>query len=164
RFKPPELYLIDEFKTTKEAIFRLHQGNLVSEVQSKGFVDHAIAALLIAKRGLKGEILKIDKKPLKQLYDYVLENYAGTYSFTSIHNINSLNDIKPGTYLRVKDSSKLDSNLQNGDVIGFIGFGNSYNSIHATTLSGNRIIIKFHGNIKVKKDFFKILIPVKERR
>ncbi|MHA1293518.1 MAG: GTP-binding protein [Promethearchaeota archaeon] len=134
RFKPPELYLIDEFKTTKEAIFRLHQGNLVSEVQSKGFVDHAIAALLIAKRGLKGEILKIDKKPLKQLYDYVLENYAGTYSFTSIHNINSLNDIKPGTYLRVKDSSKLDSNLQNGDVIGFIGFGNSYNSIHATTL------------------------------
>ena len=67
--------LVDEFKTTKEAMFHLQQGKLVNEVQSKGFVDHAIAALLIAKRGIKGEVIKIEKRPLKQLFDYVVENY-----------------------------------------------------------------------------------------
>ena len=163
RFAPPDIYLVDEFKTTKEALFRLQQGKLVSQVKTKGFVDHAIAALLIAKRGLKGETITIEKKPLKQLYDYVIENYAGSYSFSSIHHIQSLDDIQPGIYLRVKDSSKLDTNLNDGEIVKFVGFGSSYSSIHATTLSGNRIIIKFLGNVKAKRDFFKILTPVKER-
>ncbi|MGQ4875459.1 MAG: GTP-binding protein [Promethearchaeia archaeon] len=163
RFKPPDIYLIDEFKTTKEAIFHLHRGELVSEVESKGFVDHAIAALLIAKRGLKGEIIQIQKKPMKVLHDYIIEHYAGSYSFATIHNINSLEDIQPGMYLRVKDSSKLDSNISNGEVVAFIGFGNAYRSVHVSTLSGNRMILKFTGDVKVRRDFFKILSPVKER-
>ena len=66
-------------------------------------------------------------------------------------------------YLRVKDASKLDSNLKNGDIVAFVGFGDAYNSIHASTLSGNRVIVKFQANVKVKRDFFKILVPVKER-
>ena len=161
--KPPEIYLVDEFKTTKEALFHLQQGKLVNEVQTKGFVDHAIAALLIARRGIKGEIIRIEKKPLKQLFDYVVENYSGSYSFSSIHNINNLLDITSGMYLRVKDSSKLDSNLNNGDVISFLGFANSYNSFHAVNLLGNKIIVKLQGNIKAKRDFFKIFTPVKQR-
>ncbi|NVM37490.1 MAG: GTP-binding protein [Candidatus Lokiarchaeota archaeon] len=163
RFKPPEVYLVDEFKTTKEALFHLQQGKLVNEVLSKGFVDHAIAALLIAKRGIRGEILKIEKKSLKPLFEYILENYSGSYSFRSIHNITDLKDLKSGMYLRIKDSSKLDSNLSNGDIISFSGFGDSYNSIHAVNLIGNRIIIKLQGNTKGKRDFFKIFVPVKER-
>ena len=163
RFKPPEIYLVDEFKTTKEALFHMQQGKLVNEVQAKGFVDHAIAALLIARRGIKGEIVRIEKKPLKQLFDYVVENYSGSYSFSSIHNINNLLDITSGMYLRVKDSSKLDSNLNNGDVISFLGFTNSYNSFHAVNLLGNKIIVKLQGNIKAKRDFFKIFTPVKQR-
>lgn len=163
RFEPPEIFLVDEFKTTKEALFHLQQGKLVNEVQSKGFVDHAIAALLIAKRGLKGEIIKIDKKPLKQLHDYIIDTYSGSFSFGTIHNVNNLDDLRPGMYLRVKDSTKLDSNLSNGDIISFSGFGNSYNSIHGRNLSGNNIIVKFQGNVKIKRDFFKILVPVKER-
>ena len=111
QFEPPDIFLVDEFKTTKEALFHLQKGELVGEVRSKGFVDHAIAALLIAKRGLKGEVIKLEKKPLKQLYDYIVENYAGSYSFSGIHNVNDLNDLKPGMYLRVRDSSKLDSNI-----------------------------------------------------
>ncbi|MFO7795529.1 MAG: GTP-binding protein [Promethearchaeia archaeon] len=162
-FEPPNIFLVDEFKTTKEALFRLQNGELVSEVKSKGFVDHAIAALLIAKRGIKGEIIEIQKKPLKQLYDYVVENYAGTYSFSSIHNVNSLDDIKPGMYLRIKDSKTLDSNLSDGEIVLFNGFGNSYNNLHATTLSGNKIIVKFQGGINVKQNFFKIFVPVKQR-
>ncbi len=164
RFEHPDIYLVDEFKTTKEALFHLQQGKLIGEVQSKGFVDHAIAALLIAKRGIKGEILKIKKNPLKQLYDYIIENYAGSYSFSSIHNINSLDDVKTGMFLRVKDSSKLDtSNLNKGDIIAFRGWGTSYNTFHAQTLSGNRVLVKFHAKVKVKSEFFNILTPVKER-
>lgn len=164
RFAPPDVYLVDEFKTTKEALFQLQKGKLVSEVESKkGFVDHAIAALLIAKRGLKGEIIEIKKKPLKQLYDYVVDNYAGSYSFSSIHNINSLSDLKPGIYLRIKDSSKLDSSLKDGDIIGFSRFGSNYKHFLGTTLTGNKIIVKFQGNINVKKEFFNILTPVKQR-
>ncbi|TFG26870.1 MAG: GTP-binding protein [Promethearchaeota archaeon] len=162
-FSPPEIYLIDEFKTTKEALFHLQQGKLVSEVQTKGFVDHAIAALLIAKRGLKGEFIQIKKKPLKQLFDYIIENYAGSYSFSSIHNINSLTDLKPGMFLRVKDSSKLDTNLKDGEIVSFSRFGTNFKSIFAETLTGNKIIIKFQGNVKVKKEFFEILTPVKQK-
>ncbi|MEJ2276708.1 MAG: hypothetical protein P8Y70_03005 [Candidatus Lokiarchaeota archaeon] len=93
QFKPPDIYIVDEFKTTKEALFHLQQGKMVSEVKSKGFVDHAIAALLIAKKGIKGEIIDIEKKPMRQLYDYVVDNYAGTYSFSSIHNVNDISEI-----------------------------------------------------------------------
>ncbi len=143
RFEPPDIFLVDEFKTTKEALFHLQKGELVSEVRSKGFVDHAIAALLIAKRGLKGEVIKLEKKPLKQLYDYIVENYAGSYSFSSIHNVNDLNDLKPGMYLRVKDSSRLDSNLKDGDIVSFSRFGSNYKNFLGTTLSGNKIIVKF---------------------
>jgi len=163
QFKKPDIFLVDEFKTTKEALFHLQQGKLVNEVKSKGFVDHAIAALLIAKKGIKGEVINIEKKPLKVLQDYIIENYAGSYSFGTIHNIRSIDDIIPGVYLRVKDASRLDSNLNNGDIIAFIGFGEGYNSIHASNLSGNRIIVKFQGNVKTKRDFFKILAPVKEK-
>ncbi|MBD3197556.1 MAG: GTP-binding protein [Candidatus Lokiarchaeota archaeon] len=162
-FKPPDIFLVDEFKTTKEALYHLKRGELVSEVKSKGFVDHAIAALLIAKRGIKGEIIEIEKKPLKQLYDYVVENYAGSYSFSSIHNVNNLADLRSGMHLRIKDSSKLDSNTQKGDIIIFNGFGRSYKTLHATTLLGNKIIIKFLANVSVRKDFFKIFVPVRER-
>ncbi len=162
-FNPPEIFFVDEFKTTKEALYKLQDGKLVSEVKSKGFVDHAIAALLIAKRGIKGEIIEVEKKPLKQLYDYVVEHYAGTYSFSSIHNISTIADLERGMHLRIKDSSKLDSNLQEGDIITFTGFGNSYHSIHATTLSGSKIIVKFQGDISVKKQFFRIFSPVKQR-
>ncbi|MBN1214344.1 MAG: GTP-binding protein [Candidatus Lokiarchaeota archaeon] len=162
-FKPPEIFLVDEYKTTKEAIFHLQQGKLVSEVKSKGFVDHAIAALLIAKRGIKGEVVEIENEPLKQLYDYVIEQYAGTYSFSSIHNINNLYDIKPGMYLRVKDNDKLDSNLKNGDIVVFTGFGESFNNIHANTLSGNKIIIKFQLNTKLKREFFDIFTPMRQK-
>jgi len=162
-FNPPEIFIVDEFKTSKEALYKLQDGKLVSEVKSKGFVDHAIAALLIAKRGIKGEVIEVEKKPLKQLYDYVVENYAGSYSFSSIHNINTLADLERGMHLRVKDSSKLDSNLQEGEIITFTGFGNSYNSIHATTLSGSKIIVKFQGDVSVKKEFFRIFSPVKPR-
>ncbi|MBN1801959.1 MAG: GTP-binding protein [Candidatus Lokiarchaeota archaeon] len=163
RFEPPDIFLVDEFKTTKEAMFHLQQGKLVNEVRAKGFVDHAIAALLIAKRGIKGETIKIEKKPLKQLHDYIFENYSGSFSFATIHNINSLEDLKSGTFLRIKDSSKLDSNLNNGDIVTFIGFGRNYSSFHAVNLSGNRMIVNFQGNVKVKRDFFKIFMPVKER-
>ena len=163
QFNNPEIYLVDEFKTTKEALFHLQQGKLINEVQSKGFVDHAIAALLIAKKGLKGEIINIKQKPMKILQDYIIENYAGSYSFGTIHNVRTIYDITPGMHLRVKDSSLLDSNLSNGDIITFTGFGEGYNSIHASNLLGNRIIVKFQGNVKLKRDFFKILVPVKER-
>jgi len=162
-FTPPEVFLVDEFKTTKEAMFHLQQGQLVSEVQAKGFVDHAIAALLIAKRGIKGEIIKIEKKPLKQLYDYVIENYAGSYSFSSIHNVSSIIDLKPGMYLRIKDATKLDSNLSNGNIIAFSRFGTNYKNFLATTLSGNKIVVKFQANVNVRREFFNILTPVKQR-
>lgn len=161
-FRPPQIYIVDEYKTTKEAMFHLQNGKLINEVKSADFVDHAIAALLIAKRGIKGEVIKIEKKPIKQFYDYILENYAGSNSFSTLH-VNAFADLKPGMYLRVKDSSKLDSNLKDGDVVSFLGFDNRSNAIHATTLSGNKIIIKFQGDIKIKKDFFKVLIPVKKR-
>ncbi|MFX1338585.1 MAG: GTP-binding protein [Promethearchaeota archaeon] len=163
RFAPPDIFLIDEFKTTKEALFHLQRGELVAEVRSKGFVDHAIAALLIAKRGLKGEIVALEKKPLKQLYDYIVENYAGSYSFSSIHNINDLHDLKPGMYLRVKDSSRLDSNLKDGEIVSFSRFGSNYKNFLGTTLSGNKIVVKFQANVNVRRDFFNILSPVKMR-
>ena len=159
----PEMYFVDEFKTTKEAMFHLQKGEVINEVYSKGFVDHAIAALLIARRGIKGEVVNIQRKPMKQLHDYIIENYAGSFSFSGIHNINSLEDLKSGMYLRVRDSSKLDSNLINGDIISFIGFGTGYSNFHAINLSGNKIIVKFDSTVKIKRDFFKVFSPVKER-
>ncbi len=163
RFKPPEIYLVDEFKTTKEALYHLQRGQLVGEVQSKGFVDHAIAALLIAKRGIKGEYVKIEKKPLAQLFDYIVDNYAGSYSFRSIHNINSLADVLSGMYLRIKDVSKLDTtSLNNGDTIMFSKFGTDLSNLSATTLTGNKIIVKFKGDVRIKQQFFEIFVPVKQ--
>ena len=162
RISIPDIYLIDEYKTTKEAIFHLKKGELVNEVKAKGFVDHAIAALLIAKRGLKGEVIKIEKKPINQLYDYIIENYGGSSAFSNIHNINQLEDLHKGIYLRVKDASKLDSNLTNGEIISFIGFGSSYTELHGITLTGNKLIVKFQGQVKLKRDFFKIFAPSKE--
>jgi hypothetical protein len=132
-------------------------------VKSKGFVDHAIAALLIAKRGISGETVEIEKKPLKQIQDYVIENYSGSGSFKTIHNINDLIDIEQGMYLRVKDSSKLDSNLEDGDIIQFIGFGKAFQSFQAMNFVGNKIRVKFQGNVKVKQEFFNVFAPVKER-
>lgn len=164
QIKSPDIFLVDEFKTSKEALFHLQQGKLVGEVQSKGFVDHAIAALLIAKRGIKGEIIKIEKKPLKQLYDYIVEHFAGSYSFSSIHNLKGLEDIEQGIFLRIKDPSKLDGHFKEGDIINFRGWGDpGYKSFQAQTLSGNRIFVKFQGNVKVKSEFFNVLTPVKER-
>jgi len=163
RFTSPEIYLVDEYKTTKEALYHLQNGKLVNEVHSKGFVDHAIAALVIAKRGIKGEIIIIHKPPIKKLHDYIIENYSGSYSFSSIHKIDSLDDIKRGIYLRIKDSAKLDSRLTNGDIIAFTGFGQGYGELHANTISGNKIIVKFQGNVKIRRDFFKIFTPMKER-
>ncbi len=160
---PPDLYIVDEFKTTKEAIFHLKQERLVNEVKTKGFVDHAVAALLIAKRGIKGKSIKIEKKPLKQLFDYIIENYSGSYSFSRMHKVNSINDLKAGMYLRVKDPSMLDSNLNKGDIVMFIGFGTSYTNFQAKTLSGNVIIVKMLGKIRMKKEFFNIFTPVRER-
>lgn len=162
-FDAPEIYLVDEFKTTKEALYHLQQGKLVNKVKSKGFVDHAIAALLIAKRGIKGETVEIEKKPLQQIQDYVIENYSGSGSFKTIHNINDLIDIEQGMYLRVKDSSKLDSNLEDGDIIQFIGFGKAFQSFQAMNFVGNKIRVKFQGNVKVKQEFFNVFAPVKER-
>ena len=159
----PDIYMVDEFKTTKEALFHLQKGQLLSEVKAKGFVDHAIAALLIARRGIKGEVLKIEKKPMDSLYDYIYEHYSGTHSFSNIHNVRTLTDLKKGMYLRVKDSSKLDSKLNNGDVILFSGFGSNFNSLYATTLTGNKIIIKFQSISKLHRDFFAIFAPVKQR-
>jgi len=112
---------------------------------------------------MKGEIIKIHKSPIKKLHDYIIENYSGSYSFSSIHNIASLNDLKRGLYLRVKDSSKLDSRLINGDIIAFTGFGQGYGELHANTISGNKIIVKFQGYVKIRRDFFKIFTPMKER-
>jgi len=163
RFSSPEIYLVDEYKTTKEALYHLQNGKLVNEVHSKGFVDHAIAALVIAKRGIKGEIIKIDRSPIKKLHEYIIENYSGSLSFSSIHNINSLDDLKRGLYLRIKDSSRLDSRLKNGEIIAFTGFGQGYGELHANTITGNKIIIKFQGNVKLRRDFFKIFTPMKER-
>ncbi len=159
----PDIYMVDEFKTTKEALFHLQKGELVNQVTAKGFVDHAIAALLIARRGIKGEILKIEKKPMANLYDYIYEHYTGTQSFSNIHNVRTLADLKKGMYLRVKDSSKLDSKLNNGDIILFSGFGNNFGSLYATTFTGNKIIIKFQGLSKIQKDFFTVFAPVKQR-
>jgi len=158
----PDIYMVDEFKTTKEALFHLQKGELVNQVNAKGFVDHAIAALLIARRGIKGEVLKIQKKPMTNLYDYIYEHYSGTNSFSNIHNVRTLADLKKGMYLRVKDSSKLDSKLNNGDIILFSGFGNDYNSLYASTLTGNKVIIKFQGVTRLQKDFFAIFAPVKQ--
>ncbi|MBD3256026.1 MAG: GTP-binding protein [Candidatus Lokiarchaeota archaeon] len=163
-FEPPDIYLVDEFKTTKESLFHLQRGELVSEVKTKGFVDHAIAALLIAKRGIKGEIVKIEKKPLTQLYDHVIENYSGTYSFATLHNVRAITDLQKGMHLRIKNNSKLDtSSLNDGDIITFLRFGSNYKNFVATTLSGNHIIIKFQSNVNIKKEFFDILSPVKQR-
>ena len=56
------------------------------------------------------------------------------------------------------------ANLNKGDIIAFRGWGNTgYKSFHAQTLSGNRLIVKFQANVKVKSEFFNILTPVKER-
>ena len=93
----------------------------------------------------------------------MLEQYAGTYSFSSIHNLNNLFDINPGMYLRIKNSSRLDSNLKVGDIVIFTGFGTSYRTLHANTLSGNKIIINFQANVKLKKEFFDIFVAVKQR-
>jgi small GTP-binding protein len=159
----PDIYMVDEFKTTKEALFHLQKGELVNHVKAKGFVDHAIAALLIARRGIKGEILKIKKKPMTNLYDYIYEHYSGTHSFSSIHHVRTLADLKKGMYLRIKDSSKLDSKLNNGDIITFSGFGTNYNSLYATTLTGNNVIVKFQAVSKLQREFFSIFAPVKQR-
>lgn len=159
----PDIYFVDEFKTTKEALFHLQKGELVDQVKAKGFVDHAIAALLIARRGIKGEVITIEKKPMTYLYDYIYEHYSGSYSFSNIHNVRTLADLKKGIYLRVKDSSKLDSKLNNGDIIIFSGFANDYNSLYATNLTGNKVIVKFQSTSKLKRDFFTIFTPVKQR-
>ena len=67
-------------------------------------------------------------------------------------------------YLWIKDTSKLDSNLNKGNIIAFIGWGHTgYKSFHAQTLSGNRVIVKFQASVKVKSEFFNIFSPVKER-
>ncbi|TXT57974.1 MAG: hypothetical protein BAJALOKI2v1_480002 [Promethearchaeota archaeon] len=163
KFDPPEIFLVDEFKTSKEALYHLKQGKLVSEVKTKGFVDHAIAALLIAKRGIKGEVINLDKKPMKLLKDYVTETYSGTYSFSSLHKVRGIEDLEQGMFLRVKDSSKLDSSLEKGEIIKFLGFGRGYNNLHATTITGNKIIVKFDASVRVKKEFFDIFVPMKEK-
>jgi len=66
-------------------------------------------------------------------------------------------------YLRVKDSSKLDSSLKDGEIVSFSRFGTNYKNFFGTTLSGNKIIVKFQGNINVRREFFNILTPVKQR-
>ena len=63
----------------------------------------------------------------------------------------------------MKDASKLDSNLNNGDIIAFTGFGSGYTELHAITLTGNKVIIKFQAHVKLKRDFFKIFTPSKEK-
>ena len=79
-------------------------------------------------------------------------------------NLKNLEDLERGMYLRVKDASKLDSSLKNGDIIAFSGFGSGYSEVHGANLMGNKIIVKFQNNVKVKRDFFKIFTPTKERR
>ncbi|MHA1687760.1 MAG: hypothetical protein ACTSYC_08155 [Promethearchaeota archaeon] len=66
-------------------------------------------------------------------------------------------------YLKVINASKLDSTLKDGDVISFIAMDHGSNVIHAKNLLGNKIMVKFQGGVKIKKEFFNILTPVKQK-
>ena len=153
-----EIFYVDETKTTKEAIFRIRSGK-IEKVEMESLVDHAVAALIIARRGLEGKRIKI-KNVEETIEDYIKKTYAVGDFFRSISSVRSIKDLKPGMYLKVKDPTLLKTNLEKGEVVIFRSWRKD-KSFVANTLTGAKIIVKLKEETSLERDFLNIFQPVK---
>lgn len=153
-----DVFFVDESMTTREAIFRIRSGK-IEKVVAESLVDHAVAALIIAKRGIEGKRIKI-KNVNETIEEYIRKTYSVGDWFRSISSIHSIKDIKPGMYLKVRDPTMIKTNLDKGEVIIFRKWRKDKSFI-ASTLTGSKIIVKLKDDVKMERDFFNILQPVK---
>ncbi|MGQ4832811.1 MAG: GTP-binding protein [Candidatus Asgardarchaeia archaeon] len=161
QLKDVEIFYVDETKTTKEAIFRIRSGK-IEKVKAESLVDHAVAALIIARRGLEGKRIKV-KNVEETIEDYIKKTYSIGNFFRSISSVRSIKDIRPGMFLRVKDPTFLKTNLEKGDVVIFRNWRKEKSFI-ANTLTGAKIIVKLKEEVNLERDFLNIFQPVKSAR
>jgi len=158
--KKTDIFLVDETKSTKEAVFRLRSERL-EKVNAQTLVDHGIAALLIARRGLSGSRIKI-RNAIEKTQAYISSTYGVGDIFKRLATIKSLKDLRPGVYLRIKDPSYFKTNVRKGDIFTFWKLGKD-KSLVVTSLSGQRMILKWKNEVSPEKVFNNALSPGKSK-
>lgn len=152
-----EIFFVDEKMSTREALFKL-KSNHLERVKAKSLVDHGIAALLIARRGLSGNKIKVTRA-VEKVQSYISANYP-VGVFKRLAHIQSLKDLTPGVYLRVRDPSFFKTKVMVNEVFVFRKMGVD-KSLVVTSLSGRRIILKWRPDINPERVFLQALAPGK---
>ncbi len=151
---------VDETCTTKEALYLISSGKILAK-RFKGIVDHAYAAVLIAKhRQVVGKIMRV-RHARRKLETYIASHSLIGYMFKRLAGVHTLRDLRPGTYIEVKDPSYIDGKVSKGDV--FIYWGLTKNGVLVHTLAGCRMVLRWKAGVHPERDFFKAFSPVKPR-
>ncbi|MCD6380749.1 MAG: GTP-binding protein, partial [Candidatus Odinarchaeota archaeon] len=161
RFYPEveDIFIVDEEKSSKEAIFKVVSQRM-EPVSGKTLVDHAVAALLIARRGMSGRKIPV-KKARKRLEDYIVSSYETIGRlFKRLGGVYKVDDLRSGTLIQVRDPSYFKTNVEKGEIFIFRRI-DGRGTMVVNTLTGSRLKIKFKRDFSPSKDFFKAITPVR---
>ena len=129
-------------------------------VSGKTLVDHAVAALLIARRGMSGRKIPV-KKARKRLEDYIVSSYETIgHLFKRLGGVYKVDDLRSGTLIQVRDPSYFKTNVEKGEIFIFRRI-DGRGTMVVNTLTGSRLKIKFKRDFSPSKDFFKAITPVR---
>ncbi|MHA1506684.1 MAG: GTP-binding protein [Candidatus Asgardarchaeia archaeon] len=156
-----DVFIVDEEKSSKEAIFKV-ASQRIEPVSGKTLVDHAVAALLIARRGMSGRRIPV-REARKKLEDYIVSSYDTIgHLFKRLGGVYKIDDLKSGTLIQVRDPSYFKTNVEKGEVFIFRRL-DGRGTMVVNTLTGSRLKIKFRRDFSPSKDLFKAITPVKVR-
>ncbi|MHA1597059.1 MAG: hypothetical protein ACTSWV_05520, partial [Candidatus Asgardarchaeia archaeon] len=161
RFYPEveDIFIVDEEKSSKEAIFRVISQRM-EPVSGKTLVDHAVAALLIARRGMSGRKILV-KEARKRLESYIVSSYDTIgHLFKRLGGVYKVDDLRSGTLVQVRDPSYFKTNVEKGEVFIFRRM-DGRGTMLVNTLTGSRLKIRFRRDFSPSKDLFKAITPVK---
>ncbi|MHA1859799.1 MAG: GTP-binding protein [Candidatus Asgardarchaeia archaeon] len=161
RFYPEveDIFIVDEEKSSKEAIFRVISQRM-EPVSGKTLVDHAVAALLIARRGMSGRKILV-KEARKRLESYIVSSYDTIgHLFKRLGGVYKVDDLRSGTLVQVRDPSYFKTNVEKGEVFIFRRM-DGRGTMLVNTLTGSRLKIRFKRDFSPSKDLFKAITPVK---
>ncbi len=155
-----DVYFVDERMSSREALYKLKSQKL-EKVRTTSLVDHAIAALIIARRGLLGKRIKV-KNIEEKIYKHIASHADLSNAFKKLYKVRSAKDLQPGTYLKIRDSSYFTTHVEQGDIVIFWKWRQG-KSMVVSSLTGSRFILRFKDDVRIEKEFFNIFAPVKPK-
>ena len=155
-----DIFLVDERMSSREALYKLRSKKL-EKVRTTSLVDHAIAALIIARRGIFGKRIKV-KNIEEKIYRHIASHANLSNAFKKLYKVKSAKDLQPGTYLKIRDPSYFATHIEQGDIIIFWKWRQG-KAMVVSSLTGSRFILRFKDDVRIEKDFFNVFAPLKPK-